>query len=55
MSVGGWPEVMRVLKASEKLLKATLNGDAESVAEGLIRHTPKQRLFSHTMMKILNP
>lgn len=38
MSVGGWPEVMRVLKASEKLLKATLNGDAESVAEALIRH-----------------
>ncbi|MDE7208074.1 MAG: ATP-binding protein [Lachnospiraceae bacterium] len=35
MSVSGWPEVMRVLKASEKLLQDTLNGDAESVAEGL--------------------
>ena len=35
MSVGGWSEVMRVLKASEKLLEDTLNGDAESVAEGL--------------------
>ena len=35
MSVGGWPEVMRVLKASEKLLEDTLNGDEESVAEGL--------------------
>ena len=35
MSVGGWSEVMHVLKASEKLLEDTLNGDAESVAEGL--------------------
>lgn len=35
MSVGGWSEVMRVLKASEKLLEATLNGDAKSVAEAL--------------------
>jgi len=32
MSVGGWSEVMRVLRASEKLLEYTLNGDAESVA-----------------------
>ena len=40
MSVGGWPEVMRVLKASEKLLEDTLRGDAESVARGLDRaHT----------------
>ena len=31
MSVGGWAEVMRVLKASEKLLADTLNGDEESV------------------------
>lgn len=37
MSTGGWSEVMRVLKASEKLLTDTLNGDAESVAEGLDR------------------
>lgn len=35
MSVGGWPEVMSVLKASEKLLKDTLSGDADRVAEGL--------------------
>lgn len=32
MSVSGWPNVMRVLKASEKLLEDTLKGDAESVA-----------------------
>lgn len=37
MSVGGWEEVMRVLKASEKLLEDTLRGDEESVAEGLDR------------------
>ncbi len=35
MSVGGWAEVMRVLKASEKLLADTLRGDADAVAEGL--------------------
>ncbi len=35
MSVGGWPEIMRILQASEKLLEATLRGDAESVARGL--------------------
>lgn len=40
MSVGGWPEVMRVLKASEQLLEDTINGDGESVAKGLDRaHT----------------
>ena len=37
MSVSGWPEVMRVLKASEKLLEDTLNGDEEAVARGLDR------------------
>lgn len=37
MSVGGWPEVMRVLRASEKLLEDTLRCDAESVAQGLDR------------------
>ena len=31
------PEVMLVLKESEKLLEATLNGDEESVARGLDR------------------
>ena len=35
MSVGGWPEVMRVLKASERLLEDTLRCDEERVAEGL--------------------
>ena len=37
MSVSGWAEVMRVLKASEKLLEDTLRGDAKSVAEALDR------------------
>ena len=35
MSVSGWAEVMRVLKASEKLLADTLAGDGAKVAEGL--------------------
>ncbi len=40
MCVSGWPEVMRVLKASEKLLEDTLRCDEKSVAEGLDRaHT----------------
>lgn len=37
MSAGGWAEVMNVLKASDKLLEATLRGDGESVARGLDR------------------
>ena len=35
MSVGGWTEIMRILKASEKLLEDTLRCDAKSVAKGL--------------------
>lgn len=35
MSVGGWPEVMRVLRASERLLEDTIRCDEKSVAEGL--------------------
>ncbi len=35
MSVGGWQEVMSILKASEKLLQDTLLGKEESVAEGI--------------------
>lgn len=35
MSVGGWEEIMRILKASEKLLEDTLNEDAEHVAQAL--------------------
>ncbi len=37
MSVGGWPEVMKVLKASERLLEDTLLCDEKRVAEGLDR------------------
>lgn len=37
MSVGGWPEIMRMLRASEKLLEDTLRCDAASVAKGLGR------------------
>ncbi|MCM1500530.1 MAG: PD-(D/E)XK nuclease domain-containing protein, partial [Clostridium sp.] len=35
MSVSGWAEIMRILKASEKLLADTLAGDEASVAAGL--------------------
>ena len=35
MSVGGWSEVINVLKVSEKLLEDTLRCDEKSVAEGL--------------------
>lgn len=35
ISVGGWSEVMRVLKASERLLEDTLHCDEEKVAAGL--------------------
>ena len=37
MSVKGWTEVMRVVKASEKLLEDTLACDENRVAEGLDR------------------
>lgn len=37
MSVSGWPEVMRVLRASEQLLTDTLNVEEERVAKGLDR------------------
>lgn len=48
MSVGGWPEVMRVLKASEKLLEDTLLGDAQSVARGLDRaHTEVASILTY--------
>ncbi len=40
MSTGGWQEVMHVLKASEKLLRDTLQCDERSVAAGLdLAHT----------------
>lgn len=48
MSVGGWSEVMRVLKSSEKLLEDTLHCDAESVAEGLDRaHTEVASILTY--------
>lgn len=37
MSVNGWPEVMRVVKASERLLEDTLACDEKRVAKGLDR------------------
>ena len=40
MHVGGWQEVMRVLKASEKLLEDTINANAQNVSEALdMAHT----------------
>ena len=48
MSVSGWAEVMRVLKASDKLLEATLSGDEESVARGLDRaHTEVASILTY--------
>ncbi|MDE7272894.1 MAG: ATP-binding protein [Lachnospiraceae bacterium] len=48
MSVGGWSDVMNVLKASEKLLEDTLNGDADSVARGLDRtHTEVASILTY--------
>lgn len=48
MSVSGWPEVMRILRASEKLLEDTLSGDAESVARGLDRaHTEAASILTY--------
>ena len=48
MSVGGWPEVMRVLKASDKLLEDTLDGNAENVAEALDRaHTEVASILTY--------
>lgn len=35
MSVSGWPEIMRILKASEKLLADTIEEHADRVAEAL--------------------
>lgn len=48
MSVGGWPKVMSILKASEKLLEDTLRGDEKSVAEGLDRaHTEVSSILTY--------
>ena len=48
MSVGGWAEVMRILKASEKLLEDTLHGDGESVAKALDKaHTEVSSILAY--------
>lgn len=48
MSIGGWTEVMNVLKASQRLLEDTLSGDAGRVAEGLDRaHTEVASILTY--------
>lgn len=48
MSVSGWPEVMRILKASDKLLEDTLRGDEEAVARGLdLAHTEVSSILAY--------
>lgn len=48
MSVGGWSEIVSVLKASEKLLEDTLIGDEKSVADGLDRaHTQAASILTY--------
>lgn len=48
MSVGGWSEIIRVLKDSEKLLADTLRCDEKSVAEGLDRaHTEVASILTY--------
>ncbi len=48
MSVGGWSEVMRVIKASESLLEDTLLCNESSVAEGLDKAHTGIRQISRT-------
>lgn len=48
MSTGGWPEVMRVLKESDQLLKDTLSCDEANVAKGLDwAHTQVASILSY--------
>ena len=48
MSVSGWPEIVRILKASDKLLEDTLDGDADSVARGLDQaHTEAASILTY--------
>lgn len=48
MSTGGWSEIMRILRASEKLLADTLRGDGESVAQGLDQaHTEAASILTY--------
>ena len=48
MSVGGWPNVMRILKASEQLLEDTLLCNEKSVAKGLdMAHTDAASILTY--------
>lgn len=48
MSVGGWETIMRILRASEKLLEDTLKENAEGVALGLARaHTEAASILTY--------
>lgn len=48
MSAGGWSEIARILRASEKLLEDTLRGDEKSVAEGLdLAHTEASSILTY--------
>lgn len=48
MSVGGWQEIMRILKESDRLLEDTLAGNGESVARGLDRaHTETASILAY--------
>lgn len=48
MNAGGWQEVMRILKASERLLEDTLCCDEECVAHGLDRaHTEAASILTY--------
>ena len=48
MSVGGWSEVMHVLKASERLMEDTLRCDEEGVAAGLdMAHTEVASILTY--------
>ena len=48
MRVGGWQEVMCVLKASEKLLEDTISGNAQNVADALDRaHTEVASMLTY--------
>lgn len=48
MSVSGWPNIMRILKASETLLADTLRENAASVAAGLdLAHTEAASILTY--------
>lgn len=48
MSAGGWAEIVRILKASDQLLKDTLSGNEKRVAEGLEHaHTEAASILSY--------